>query len=652
MARKDQENLAVRAFRLGLFGDTRSGKTVLLSSLQWMAEEGALPAGHNLRPDGPETARYLGERVAMMRAGQWPAGTVANTELRLLLDTPKLTLSIKTVDFRGGDFGKAFFDGNSAEAERFVRTLFADTSAYVFLVAPEKVQQAIQDDSDSEDQAERERATVSVVAAMESLRKKAFGFRFCHRPVAIVFTKCDQHPEVAADPEAYARKYLRQTHEYLRTQAGGKHKFFACSSTGGIATEGGPPAQLRPSGLVEPFLWCAAQHRKRSRTLKAWTLAVAATILLVAYTLLYYCNSRSIRGLQDSLTSRNGEQLVAAYQEARSMDFPSWTFLTHPYGGIQLRKQIVAAAGDLLEKDIHPRKDADGRLRTVEDFLQVERLVHVFGQRFPGTDEAQTLGVYLADQRRHLSCQVAGEAKLAASSGNEPKFLEAISRYSTVATPEGDKIIDDAKKIIAIVLAMEKAKQIYFTRQTKPTDVSAIRKDCKDAENQIAGKPTDRKVIEYVETVRILYDDLNSNPDLEVRLMEIHSDNDNNVLWTAKPLTCGGAEVKERTSGDWVGLTENKLSINEPLTVRFWETPSIQVVVHEDRWAPQPNGKGFVEIPLKDIAKRSVDNWELTTDQGRKFRILMTPSERLVKLWNLLEQVEKLEDELFRKKAS
>jgi hypothetical protein len=107
----EKDGVAVSRFRLGLFGDTRAGKTVYLSALQWMAEEGLLPEGHNLRPDGPETARYLGSRVAALRSGQWPAGTVGNNEVCLLLDTPAETLAIRTTDFRGGDFGKAFFEG-------------------------------------------------------------------------------------------------------------------------------------------------------------------------------------------------------------------------------------------------------------------------------------------------------------------------------------------------------------------------------------------------------------------------------------------------------------------------------------------------------------------------------------------------------------
>ena len=52
-------------FRLGLFGDTRSGKTMYLTALYWSAQEG---------------------RLAMVRAGQWPPGDLDTEPVRLLAE--------------------------------------------------------------------------------------------------------------------------------------------------------------------------------------------------------------------------------------------------------------------------------------------------------------------------------------------------------------------------------------------------------------------------------------------------------------------------------------------------------------------------------------------------------------------------------------
>ena len=45
MRKQAKQPSADERFSLGLFGDTRSGKTVYLTALQWLAEEGRLPDG-------------------------------------------------------------------------------------------------------------------------------------------------------------------------------------------------------------------------------------------------------------------------------------------------------------------------------------------------------------------------------------------------------------------------------------------------------------------------------------------------------------------------------------------------------------------------------------------------------------------------------
>src|ERR1700676_1814248 len=115
------------ALRVGIFGATRAGKTVYLTTLYWLAQKGLLPPGvHGLRPLGPESVEYLGQRYAQLEAGQWPMGNVDSHRIALELDVGNKGLTLSTNDFRGGDFTSAFYSSDPQErerAERFVREL-------------------------------------------------------------------------------------------------------------------------------------------------------------------------------------------------------------------------------------------------------------------------------------------------------------------------------------------------------------------------------------------------------------------------------------------------------------------------------------------------------------------------------------------------
>ena len=179
------------ALRVGIFGATRAGKTVYLTSLYWLAQKGRLPPGvHGLRPVGAESAEYLGQRFAQLEAGRWPMGNVDSHPLTLELDVGNKTLTLATNDFRGGDFTSAFYSSEPEEkqrAERFVRELFAGCSAYLFLVDCGDLRAA--EDGGLEQQATAAQRRGAIETTLSLLRRSAWGFRTLHHPVAIVFTK-------------------------------------------------------------------------------------------------------------------------------------------------------------------------------------------------------------------------------------------------------------------------------------------------------------------------------------------------------------------------------------------------------------------------------------------------------------------------------
>lgn len=80
-------------------------------------------------------------------------------------------------------------------------------------------------------------------------------------PIAIVFTKCDQCPEVREDPERFAANNLPRLLQYCR-RGFSNCRFFAASAVANCATlmdDFGCCSQValhvEPRGIIEPLLW-------------------------------------------------------------------------------------------------------------------------------------------------------------------------------------------------------------------------------------------------------------------------------------------------------------------------------------------------------------------------------------------------------------
>src|SRR5258707_3913030 len=70
--------------RIGLFGHRNVGKTTLLAMFYRQASTGQVP-GLRLAAADPASAEYLAEKIAQIESGEPPAGTLAQTELKLRL---------------------------------------------------------------------------------------------------------------------------------------------------------------------------------------------------------------------------------------------------------------------------------------------------------------------------------------------------------------------------------------------------------------------------------------------------------------------------------------------------------------------------------------------------------------------------------------
>src|SRR5262245_57006803 len=80
----DLEERLTGSKRVALFGHRNVGKTTLLAMFYRQASTGQL-AGLRLAAGDPASAEYLAEKIAQIESGERPAGTLAETELRLRL---------------------------------------------------------------------------------------------------------------------------------------------------------------------------------------------------------------------------------------------------------------------------------------------------------------------------------------------------------------------------------------------------------------------------------------------------------------------------------------------------------------------------------------------------------------------------------------
>ena len=530
----------VGKFRLGLFGDTRSGKTMFLTALYNMSQEGRLPHGCNLRGKPGASLKHLNSRLAMVRSGQWPPGDVAVEPIELLLDYRNRAFCLRTQDFKGGDFGDLTEPEDKAKFNRFVDNLFAGCSAYIFLVDPAVLKVATVVPASSEAFREHRQAlrvTTAVETALENLRLSGKASHWLHCPVAIVFTKSNVHPEVAEDPEGFAKQKMSPVCTYLTQYAPRRHRYFAASSTGcinaaqGIAPES-PPNPLQPEGLVEPLQWCIDQHMNRHRLLKRLLCSVALILAASVYVWMYLDAGGEIRNIRE-LKSANDDRLTELFKEADRISHTIPQALTHPDDRIRIRQEVSAEARERFEKSIKQRIDKDGNLREVRDFEDLDGRMGAFNEGFPGTADAQDLSDWFKSQRNQLATRVANQLLDLAKGGKETQFDALLGQYPRVATPDADVIVEKAKMALNRNLGLVALKRLWTERVSSPGTIDPIRTLCTIAENDshVQKLPPNSKERLYLQKVRDLYDGLKNTGTRRTLHFQILSTTGYQVRW-------------------------------------------------------------------------------------------------------------------------
>jgi hypothetical protein len=635
-------------FRLGLIGDTRSGKTVYLTALSWLAQEGPMPPGTSMNPGDPESAQYLGVRVAMIRSGEWPPGTLDDNAITLFIDQPGRTFQVFTSDFRGGDFGQAAYGKNDRWGE-FVGRWFGGCSAYAFLVDPGDLLGA--------DHQTREQRTASITVALQTLRKQARGVRFFHRPVAVIFTKCDLYSEVAADPRKFAMTYMKQTCDYLARHSHW-HQFFAVSSTGSVDGSDHPPRPLRPQGVYEPLLWCHDSHRSRGRGIRWIVAAILILLLALGYGWLYMTNARIIASMRRRLAESNPAQIHSLYGEAQNLGV-AYAF-THPRDCSRLKQEILTFAERKLLDDLESRFDANRNLQTVQDFAAAKEDIHQFADRYPGTEPAGRWTDWLARQREVMANKVLEKLRELVHAGNETEFKKLRDGdYQKVAVPAVDKEITKLREWLNQNVVRARLNAMWAVVHPSDFDsIQTVRAECRKCEETLESHPMDASTreVEYITLVRRVFDDLKQNGTDEEVTLKIESRSNNPIWWFIKINTTVASKADSFTPVQNRGPNWYGHSVSFGIDLKDLGRPvKTHIKIAEDIIGPW-NPTTIIDTttthdgdPIKDLIR----DGQLTMPDGKyvlKCDDTGMPRgwQRLQRLLKDLTRMKELEDELFR----
>jgi hypothetical protein len=266
--------------RIGLFGHRNVGKTTLLAMCYRQASTGQVP-GLRLAAGDPASAGYLAEKIAQIESGEPPAGTLAETALRLRLYRGPARFDLIVKDYQGEHI--------TLGSDEPIQEFFADCDAVFLCLDPEG----------SADPAERRKRQQEVENLFERYLDRSLDGT-TGRPVALLLTKFDRvlaHSHAHAGSglesgsgsgEEEAPSQLQLIEQLVETRYGmtrhalaehvprGRGAIFAVSAYGrgtgtGTGTDDGrPPAVLQPLGLERPLDWLAEQLEDRDREQLEW----------------------------------------------------------------------------------------------------------------------------------------------------------------------------------------------------------------------------------------------------------------------------------------------------------------------------------------------------------------------------------------------
>src|SRR5947199_2743258 len=168
----DLEERLTGAKRIALFGHRDVGKTTLLAMFYRQASTGQVP-GLRLAAGDAASAEYLAEKVAQIESGEPPAGTLAETELKLRLYHGAARFDLIVKDYQG--------EHVTLGSDEPIQQFFAGCDAVLLCLDPEG----------SANPAERRRRQQEVEDLLERYIDRSDDGT-AGRPVALLLTKFDR----------------------------------------------------------------------------------------------------------------------------------------------------------------------------------------------------------------------------------------------------------------------------------------------------------------------------------------------------------------------------------------------------------------------------------------------------------------------------
>jgi hypothetical protein len=253
--------------RVGLFGHRNVGKTTLLAMFYRQASAGQV-AGLRLAAGDPASAEYLAEKVAQIESGEPPAGTLAETALRLRLYHGAARFDLIVKDYQG--------EHVTLGSDEPILEFFADCDAVFLCLDPEPAAHP----------ADRRKRQQEVENLFERYLDRSMDGT-TGRPVALLLTKFDRVLTLSPgddraeddDPASWGVERLVEAQYGMTRHALAQHAprgaIFGVSAYGRGATDGQPPAELHPLGLEGPLVWLAEQLEDRDREELEWLWDIA-----------------------------------------------------------------------------------------------------------------------------------------------------------------------------------------------------------------------------------------------------------------------------------------------------------------------------------------------------------------------------------------
>lgn len=254
--------------RIGLFGHRNVGKTTLLAMFYRQASNGQVP-GVRLAASDPASAEYLAEKIAQIESGEPPAGTLAETDLKLRLYHGPARFDLIVKDYQG--------EHVTLGSDEPIQEFFADCDAVLLCLDPDG----------SANPVDRRRRQQEVEGLLERYIDRSDDAT-TDRPIALILTKYDRilaggqvlgDPGRADDPASWGVERLVESLYGMTRHALAEHAphgaIFAVSSYGQGGEGGRPPAELHPLGLDRPLVWLAEQLETTDHDQLEWLWAVA-----------------------------------------------------------------------------------------------------------------------------------------------------------------------------------------------------------------------------------------------------------------------------------------------------------------------------------------------------------------------------------------